>query len=469
MPRLMKKQTSTATILVLTFGASTFAQQLPFTRAGTAQAPASAQAMTAAADNPAPPPEQDVIQKLLDGKIPDTLSQGKFDLDVRLRVEFADEDGLKTIKSDSAAPTVRTRFGYTTAPLYGFQAMLQGQNTSVLGPEDNYNAAGSNGQGHKPVVSDPAVTDLDQGWLAYAYTNIFDVKAGRQRMVLDNQRFVGDVDWRQNIQTFDAATLHLQPIDHLDFLYSYLWDVHRIYGNVSGLPPANQDYSSDSHLVNVSYSGWEYGRFVGYTYLLGLTNGAGGNNSCATYGGYFAGAAPVNDTISLDYRAEYAWQTDYGQSALRYQAGYWNLELGANLRPFAWGAGCETLGSGENSGKSGGRTSFRTPLATLHSFDGSAEAFLTPPSAGLRDIYGYAQVILPAQIPLRFIYHKFDADYGGGNYGQEFDLIATKNFGRHWQVLLAYAYYNGADAAPPSLTVAHVDLQRAWAQVEFSF
>ncbi len=444
------------------------AQQLPFTKAGTGQ-PALPSDAESAATNATASTNQNAIQKFFNGKIPDVLAKGKFDLDVRARVEDANESGLKTVTKASLAPTIRTRLGYTTASLYGFQAGVQGQNTSVIGSEGNYNAAGSNGKGYKPVIADPPVTDLDQAWLKYAYTNIVDVSGGRQRINLDNQRFVGDVDWRQNIQTFDSATGHVQPIDRLDLTYDYIWDVHRVFGNVHGLPAANTDFHSDSHLANIDYSGWEYGRFVGYAYLLGLDNAAGANNSCATYGGYFAGNAPVMDKLSVDYRAEYAWQENYGDSTLRYNASYANLEAGANYQPFAAGAGWEDLGSGLNTGAGGGRAAFRTPLATLHSFDGYAEAFLTAPSDGLQDLYGYMQVTLPAKIPLRFIYHKFDADFGSGDYGQEFDLVATKKFGKHWQALLEYAYYNGANAAPPAITVAHVNIERIWAQFEFMF
>jgi len=89
----------------------------------------------------------------------------------------------------------------------------------------------------------------------------------------------------------------------------------------------------------------------------------------------------------------------------------------------------------------------------------------------LRDLYGYVQVTLPEQLPVRFVYHKFDADYGSGNYGQEFDVIASKNFGKYWMASVEYAYYQGQDAAPGSFlaTAAHVDVQKFWAQVEFNF
>jgi len=462
------EKTLAAATAILTLAASTFGQQAPFSKAGTGQ-PALPALAASGETNAIAASEPNAVEKFLDEKIPDALASGRFDLDVRARVEDANESGLKTVKNASLAPTVRTRLGYTTASLYGFQAGVQGQNTSVIGPEGNYNAAGSDGKGYKPVIADPPVTDLDQAWLKYAYTNRFDISGGRQRLNLDNQRFVGDVDWRQNIQTFDSATAHVRPIDHLDLTYDYLWDVHRVYGNVSGLPPANGDYSSDSHLVNIDYSGWGYGRFVGYAYLLGLKNAAGANNSCAAYGGYFAGNAPVMDKLSLDYRAEFAWQENYGDSTLRYNANYANLEAGANYQPFAAGAGWEDLGSGLNTGAGGGRAAFRTPLDTGHAFNGWAEVFLSAPAAGLHDLYGYAQVALPAEIPLRFVYHKFDADFGPGDYGQEFDLVATKKFGKHWQALLEYAYYKGANAAPPAITTAHVNMERIWAQFEFMF
>jgi hypothetical protein len=205
----------------------------------------------------------------------------------------------------------------------------------------------------------------------------------------------------------------------------------------------------------------------------GGTNAAvvGDPNSCATYGGCFAGNAPVSDEVAFDYRAEFAWQTDYGDSTLRYSADYYNLEGGVNVKPFAFGAGYEDLGSGANTGAGGGRAGFRTPLATLHPFNGWDNVFLTTPANGLRDLYGYAQVTLPAQVPLRFVYHKFDADYGSGNYGQEFDLIASKKFGKYWTATLEYSSYQGQDAAPGSslATVANVDVQKFWAQIEFNF
>ena len=64
---------------------------------------------------------------------------------------------------------------------------------------------------------------------------------------------------------------------------------------------------------------------------------------------------------------------------------------------------------------------------------------------------------------MRFVYHKYNADYGSGDYGQEYDVVASKKFGKYWNVLVKYACYNG-QAAPAAYTV-----NKFWAQVEFNF
>jgi hypothetical protein len=465
--------------LVLLPAAATpvFVQKNAFQQSGTAQPPPELPPATEIVATPAAGTETNAVavptasplEKFFNNRIPEAIGWGRFNLNARLRYEQVDEDGVAGLTQNSYAPTLRTRFGYTTAVLYGFQGMLEGVNVSVLGPQHNYNAAGSNGQGDRPVVADPPLTRLDQAWLAYRYVPYFQAKIGEQPINLDNQRFIGDVGWRQNMQTFDAVSMGSEPVKDLNLCYAYLWRVHRVFGNVSGLPAANTDFDSRSHLINISWSGWEYGRFVSYAYLLDLQNAAGAANSCATYGGYVSGAARLGDKISVDYRAEFAWQTDYAGSPLRYHAAYYNLEAGANIQPFAVGAGCENLGSGANTGAGGGRTSFRTPLATLHTFNGWADVFLVTPSNGLRDLYAYAQATLPAQIPLRFVYHQFQTDHGGGDYGQEFDVMASKKFSRCWVLLVKYACYQGADAPAPALPSAGVNIQKFWAQVEFNF
>jgi len=169
----------------------------------------------------------------------------------------------------------------------------------------------------------------------------------------------------------------------------------------------------------------------------------------------------VSEKVKLNYRAEFAYQTDYAENPQNYEADYYNLELGATVKPVAFGLGYEVLGSDNNVG-------FKTPLATLHAFNGWADVFLNTPALGLQDIYGFAQVTLPAEIPLRAIYHKFDSDAGDADYGSEIDLVASRKFGKNWTALVKYAYYMGEDAVP-GVVPANTDVQKFWAQVEFNF
>jgi hypothetical protein len=370
---------------------------------------------------------------------------GKFNLNARLRWEYADQSNLR----ESNAATVRTLFGFTTAAVDGVQGMIQGENVAALNHADDYNAAGTNpGGAGRTVIGDPPATDLNQAWLSYTFADT-TLKAGRQRIVLDTARFVGDVGWRQNMQTFDAATLTAKPLSHVAAFYGYVSRVSRVFGNKAPQP----DFNSDSHLVNVAYSGLPCGTLTGYAYLLDFKNSPA--NSSDTYGASFAGAEPLTKAFKLTYRAEAATQRGAHNNPLSYTATYALAELGGAIAPFDFGAGYEVLGSDH------GRKGFATPLATLHAFNGWADLFLTTPAAGLRDSYVSFGAALPGGFPAKIIYHSFRSDFGSHNYGNEWDAVVSHKIGKNWTLLAKYARYDGK---PP-----YFDTDKVWGQVEFNF
>ncbi len=376
---------------------------------------------------------------------PPPFAAGKLSVQSRLRWEYADQDNLR----DANAFTLRTRLGFTTAPFDGWQAMVEGENTSILGPSENYNAAGTNpGGAGRTVIADPPGTDVNQAWLSYTALDA-TLKGGRQRLVLDNARFVGDSGWRQNMQTFDAATLTAKPLKNVSVFYGYVWRVSRVYGD----KPAQPDFNSRSHLVNVSYTGWAAGKLTAYAYLLDFSNSAA--NSSATYGANFAGAAPVTRDVKLTYRAEYATQRDAGNNPVRYSADYGDAELGVAFAAWDFGVGYEVLGS------DGGRKGFATPLATLHAFNGWADLFLATPARGLRDASASVGFGAASAFPARLVYHEFRSDRGDLDYGREWDAQLSHKFGRYWTILAKVARYDGK---PPFF-----DTDRLWLQTEFSF
>ncbi|HAC35180.1 MAG TPA: hypothetical protein DCF45_11740, partial [Gammaproteobacteria bacterium] len=151
----------------------------------------------------------------------DALSQGKVSANIRLRYEGVDDD---TRSKDADAVTIRTRLGYQTADFNGWK--LFGEIEDVTALDESYNST-VNGKGTYPVVADPEDTEINQLFVSYGGFADTWIKAGRQRIILDGARFVGNVGWRQNEQTYDAFSVVNKSLADTVFTYAYVSEVHR--------------------------------------------------------------------------------------------------------------------------------------------------------------------------------------------------------------------------------------------------
>lgn len=373
----------------------------------------------------------------------EAFAQGKLSLNLRLRYEDVAQTGLQ----DGEALTLRARLGFTTAPWQGWKAMLEAEGIAAA-DGDSYSQAGINpGGAGKAVIPDPEMSEINQAWIAYT-GGATTATLGRQRLVLDNARFVGDSAWRQNMQTFDAFVLQDQTLPKTTLTYAYLSQINRVFGP----DHAQGKWQSDSHLFNAGYAGWAAGTLAGYAYLLDFSSSP--VNSCATYGASFAGGTPLAPELKFTYRAEAATQSDYRRSPLTYTAHYYALEAGLALKSVSLTLGDELLGSDHNVG-------FKTPLATLHAFNGWADLFLTTPAAGLRDTYLRLTADLPGKVAFVGSFHQFDSDVGGIDLGDETDLQFSRKFGPHFTALVKFADFRRDSPAYPNV-------QKFWAQVEFA-
>ena len=374
----------------------------------------------------------------------DAVAGSKVSLNLRLRYEEVQQTGLL----DGEALTLRTRLGFITAPWQGWTAMIEAENIAAANG-DSYSQAGINsgGAGHA-VVADPVMTEINQAWLVYKTTSD-TATLGRQRLVLDNARFIGDSGWRQNMQTFDAFVLQDKTLEKTTLTYAYLQQINRVFG-----PDHPQGkWASSSNLFNASYAGFSAGTLTGYAYLLDFSNAPA--NSCATYGASFAGTTHLSAGLSFVYRLEAATQSDYAASTLNYSAHYTVIEAGLGWKPAGFTLGYEVLGSDHNVG-------FKTPLATLHAFNGWADLFLTTPAAGLRDTYAKVTANLPWAGPLVAFYHQFDSAAGRIDFGHEFDLQLTHKFGQSVTVLVKFADFRRVSLAQPNV-------RKFWASVEYAY
>jgi len=354
-------------------------------------------------------------------------------LNGRLRYEWADIQGYE----DSYLVSLRNRFGVETGELAGFSLIAEGEYNWVLSPSDKYNAFPGTGSS-RSLIADPDNIELNRLQLGYSG---FDSNfiAGRQEIVIDDHRFVGNVGWRQNGQTYDALLLHNQSFENLKLTYGYIDQVNRIFG-AQAPSAALTRFESDSHIIHVEYTGWEVGKIRGFGYLLDLGDDSApaSKSSTNTYGLEIQGAKDISGPgLSCTYLLTAACQEDAGSNPVDYQTGYYRTEIGLRKEQLNGGFGFELLNSDD------GRASFQTPLATLHKFNGFADAFLTTPDNGLHDYYVWAGAVCPLEINHKLILHYFTTDEGGDALGWEMDYVAERKITKNFSALLKLAFLDG--------------------------
>ena len=388
--------------------------------------------------------EKDPIEEALQG------DWGQIKVNLRYRIEHVEQDGLKSTTGDP----IRLRLGYLTPKFKGFQGFAEFEGNTPLFADD-YNDS-TNNKTEYAVIADPSKGELNQGWLSFETIPDTFFKGGRQRILLDNQRFVGNVGWRQMEQTFDAVNLLNTSFKGLSANATYIWNVRSI---------TSQDVNMQSPLINLKYDFQDIGSLTGYGYWLDYDDPDNSGPfeyafSTQTFGLRFDGSTTLADNLKLLYTAEYANQSDYQDNPKDYTADYYHL-IGGLMAPntdslvtnISGKVAYEVLGSDND-------VSFKTPLGTNHGFNGWADLFLTSPPEGLRDLYGVLSSTV-AGIKVDLIYHDFQADDGGADYGSEFDAMLTKKIGSHYTLQAAYANYNADEYK--------VDTQKFWLQFTAAF
>jgi Alginate export len=394
------------------------------------------------------------------GPVKGAFGETKYIFDSRLRMEDVDQDPLL---EDASAVTLRLRLGFETGKAWNTALLVEGE--AVVPLQDEYRPDPSSSENAiYPVVADPEGYEINRFQLTNTSLPGTTLTLGRQRIGLDDQRFVGAVAWRQNEQTFDAFRMVNRSVTNLVLDATYLNRVNRVFGDES-----NQgDYKGDSFLLNASYQ-TKVGKLTAFGYLLdfeAITNIPAGMNpirdSTSTYGLRFAGEKPVGK-VKLAYIASYATQTDYADNPLDFELDYLTGELTGTFRQFSLGVGTEIL---EGNGIAGaGGKGFTTPLATLHKFQGWADKFLTTPANGIEDVYATGSVTLKGvgsldTLSLIAAYHDYEAEQISADYGEEWNVSLAAKIKR-LNFMLKFADYR--QGVP---TVAR-STEKLWAQIEF--
>lgn len=359
----------------------------------------------------------DPVESSLDstfGKLEETLP-GKFNIDAVLRYEVFDLDnGLPA--NDRDGTSLRVRYGYTSPDFNGFTAMIEGETlTRVGGDAADIHPLDDAGDG----------TDLNQLWAQYKDADLGSIKLGRQIYALDDHRFIGHVGWRQNIQVFDAATFDYTGVKKLSVKGFYFAEQHAVNGTHNEL---------DAFGLNVSYGFVDAFKLTGFLYDIEGDDVGNAAISNRTIGLRATGKVMLGEQAFI-YSASIAEQEETGPAPVAFDAGYFAGDLSTKVGGVTLGAGFEMLEAG-----------FRTPLATVHKFNGFADALLPVVgfANGLEDYYVYVGYTIPVGngINAKVIYHDFSPETGAGDYGDEIDFVASYKFNKYFSALAKYGSYN---------------------------
>jgi hypothetical protein len=364
--------------------------------------------------------------------ITQALNDATVAINFRARYENVDQEDIDK-KAD--ALTLKSRVTVKTGAYQNFSLGVEVDKVHAL--VDDYNSI-INGQTQYPVIADPEDSDVNQAFIKYV-NNGFTATAGRQRILHNNQRFVGGVGWRQNEQTYDGIRAQYQA-GNFSVDYSYIHNINGITGgNVSG----------DFHLVNANFNINKSHKIAAFTYLLDYDTSHA--NSSNTYGALYKGKFG-----SIFVNASAASQSDNGDNPTSYTALYLHAEVGSNFGPVTILGGYELLGSDNDIG-------FNTPLATKHKFNGWADKFLGTSGQGLEDIYITAKG-KAAGVKLSATYHDFSSDEGNVDFGNELDLVAAYKINNNYGALIKFANYSAGDAEQKP-----TDTNKLWVQLTAKF
>ena len=431
----------------------------------------------------------------------DSVKQGKPLTNFRIRYESVDQDNFQpapngTKKLDTAtALTLRSLIGWQTAPFHNFS--FGAQITDVHEFSHSYNDRRENlserGKANYANIVDPSFTDLNQLYVDWTGIKNTKVRLGRQQVILDNWRFIGDIGYRQDMQVFDGISVLNKSIPDTELFAAHFEQVRQINTELR---------QGKIDIVNAKYRISPSEAVIGYGYLIDVanlsqngrpaagpnapsTNVSGGNGlgasqdlvktattdaSSKTFGVRLDGVRKIDDDWKVLYTAEYAKQDDYAGGNALIDAHYFKLGGGAAYGVWSLRIDQEKLSSND------GKYAFQTPLGTNHAFQGWADLFLVTPRQGIEDTFiTFAGSIEKAKLYAE--YHVFRSDEKfqsigklSDKYGTEFDASVAYPFSDKIMGKLEYAKFSEDDVYGSLTNAARkADKEVFWATAMYTF
>ncbi|MDD7984483.1 alginate export family protein [Lentisphaera marina] len=362
------------------------------------------------------------------------FTKGELDLKARLGYEHASVQG--SANDDANALTLSNYVGFRTAEIGGLSFYAQyHSNQRVV---SDYNDTEGHGAGEYEVVADPDVTRWQQVYADFTLIPDTKVRVGRQVILQNDVRFIGNIGWRQTEQTFDAVSITNKSIDKLELFAAYADKVNTIFGN-------SVEYD---HILmfNAKYKLAETHTLTGFSYFVdgdedlkakgGTAHKGATTNDSATYGVRVDGK--FDDFI---YDATFAYQTDYADSDDN-ETMFTHLYGGYKMGDWTPGLGYMFIDERDEN------FAFDTLFSTAHKFNGWSDRFLGTNGGNLADGLQDYYIDLKGSFmgnKVVLAYHYFDDVAGNDDYGMEYNALVARKLTDNLTASVKAAYFVGND------------------------
>jgi hypothetical protein len=350
---------------------------------------------------------------------------------------------------NASGGTVRAVAGWRSAPWHGLRVALEGIHADHWGAKRFNDDPADIPISPYPLLPDPRHTGLNRAYVEFTGEEGVTARLGRQRVALDNQRWVSDNDFRQVPQLFDGVTLEYAGIASTRLTAGY----YRQLRSTSG--------ETDDVRLTVANAAWNprpghtLGAFA-YFHDQPATAPFTGlpDESYRVYGVRAEGVAARFEAMEVPYIVELARQRPYAGGDSRIDARYWRV--GAGLSTQRWTVRADYEVRGSNDGLYG----LQIPLTDFYAFNGWTLKWFTVAREGLRDGWITGRLAV-GKLTLYAEAHRFRSDFGSLDFGRELDAGAT------WEILpnavlrLQHARYDsGSDRD-------YADIRKTWLTLTF--
>jgi Alginate export len=389
------------------------------------------------------------------------LSASKPIFELNTRYEGVSQLG---IANEANALTTRARFGLQTGKYKNLSLLAEFEGVTAL--QGDYNST-LNGKTTYPNVLDPKGTELNRLQLVYTPSKISTLTIGRQRIIFDDARFIGNVGWRQDEQTFDGLRFDTK-FGKAALSAAYITKVNRIIAD-------ERDWKSKSFLLNASYPISDALKLTGFAYLLDFSDETGTAVAAAakvsstnTIGAKISGTKKTK-AMKFNYVAQYANQTDVGANPQSVDLNEIMVEGSVNYKFLTLKANYEIL-------EGNGTVGFVTPLGTVHAFQGNSDVFSAvggnkTMTNGIKDLALSAGVALPIKKPMKYFknpmlnvtYHDMETDNLSLKIGKEWDASFAFAITPKISALIKYADFERASSTMPASRTKN------WVQISYKY